>query len=431
MFEPHRGKCIYGGRGKAGSWTMARASLLLGTGRFEHYRHPLRVLCARETQKSISDSVHALLKDQITALGLGALYSVKETYISGPGGTEFIFAGLRHNINNIKSVEACDIVWVEEAVTVSKNSWDTLIPTIRKEVVCADCGKLHPSEIWATWNPELETDDTHVRFVLNTPPDFKVVKLSWRDNPWFPETLRVEKDHLEKTDHQAYLNVWEGECKSAVEGAVYGEEIKQAMADGRICSVPYDRSRPVDTYWDLGFGDTNAIWFIQPYGGWFNCIDYYENSGKTIEHYAIAIQQRGYVHGRAYLPHDGVDAMLHGKLTGSRERSPDMLLRAAGFTVRVVPKTNVTTGINAARTLFPQFRFDKERCNDGLHAIRHYQWGPPSKSGIEKREPLHDWASHGADALRTAAMALKHPEPERKEPEEVGAARRGGPDSWF
>jgi phage terminase large subunit len=141
LFHPQRYKVLYGGRGGAKSWGIARALLIQGTQR------PLRILCARETQRSIGDSVHKLLSDQIEALGLGAFYAVQKSTILGANGTEFIFAGIRQNVSNIKSYEACDICWVEEAQTVSKSSWDVLIPTIRKT----------DSEIWVSFNPDLET----------------------------------------------------------------------------------------------------------------------------------------------------------------------------------------------------------------------------------------------------------------------------------
>ena len=207
LFESHRYKGIRGGRGKGASWNIARALLILGT------RRQLRVLCARETQRSIADSVHALLGDQIKDLKLEAFYQVTEAHIRGANGTEFIFVYLKHNVANIKSLEGCDIVWVEEAQSTSKNSWDTLIPTVRKP----------GSEIWMSWNDIFETDDTYQRFVARTPPGAVIKKLTWRDNPWFPEVLRIEKDHLLATDQEAYpAHVWEGECKKrGREGAVY------------------------------------------------------------------------------------------------------------------------------------------------------------------------------------------------------------------
>lgn len=395
LFEPHRYKVAWGGRGGAKSWGYARALLILAT------QKPKRILCGREIQNSIAESVHQLLKDQIKILGLTAKYDVQKTAIYGSNGSQFNFAGLKHNIKSIKSFEAADIVWVEEADQVSKDSWDTLIPTIRKE----------GSEIWVSFNPSLETDETYKRFVLKPPPGAVVVNVSYLDNPWLPEVLRIEAEHMKETDPTNYQHIWMGACKSAVEGAIYAEEIKAAEQEGRICSVPRDRMRPVNTYWDLGHGDKTAIWFVQALpSGWFNFIDYLDDSGKTIEHYVIQLNQKGYLYGEDWLPHDAVDAIIHKKLAGDKSRSIEMLMRAAGRTVRVAPKLYKADRINAGRTIFPQCRFDATKCADGLQALRHYQWGPVSANGNEPREPLHNWASHGADAFQTGAVTLRHTE---------------------
>lgn len=203
LFEPYRYKVAKGGRGSAKSWSFATALLIIGAQR------PSRFLCCREIQKSIKDSVHQLLKDRIQALNLEHFYEVTNNEIRGKNGTQFGFEGLRHNITNIKSWEGADISWVEEAQVVSKNSWDILIPTIRKE----------GSEIWATYNPELEEDETHQRFAISTPPNCKLVHMTYADNPWFPDVLRQEMEYLKQKDYAAYLNIWEGQCKAAVEGA--------------------------------------------------------------------------------------------------------------------------------------------------------------------------------------------------------------------
>src|SRR6185437_8216085 len=168
LFKPKRYKVAYGGRGGAKSWGFARALLILGA------QKPLRILCARETQKSIQDSVHKLLSDQVKALGLEEFYQVQKAAIIGANGTEFAFAGIRQNVGNMKSFEGCDICWVEEAQNVSKHSWSVLIPTIRKE----------GSEIWVSFNPELETDETYQRFVIRPYPGCEPVKINWSDNPW-------------------------------------------------------------------------------------------------------------------------------------------------------------------------------------------------------------------------------------------------------
>ena len=393
LTEPHRYKILWGGRGGSKSWGIARWLLLEGTQR------PIRVLCAREIQNSIADSVHQLLKDQVGPLGLAPKYDVQKNAIVGTNWTLFIFAGLKHNIESIKSLEACTHCWVEEAATVSRESWEKLIPTIRAE----------GSEIIVSFNPILETDDTYKRFVLNPPPGAIVVKLDYTDNPWFPEVLRVEMEHKRATYPTGFEHIWMGACKSAVEGAIYSEELKKATEEGRLCPVPYDRTKPVSTFWDLGFGDKTAIWFVQAYGGYYNLIDYLENSGKTIEWYVIQLQNRGYMYALDWLPFDAVDTIIHQKLANDKSRSIEMLMRGAGRQVRIAPKLHISDGINAARTLFPQCRFDAVKCADGIQALRHYQWGPVGTSGQEPRAPLHNFASHGADAFRTMATSARQP----------------------
>ena len=138
LFEKARYKVLWGGRGGAKSWGVARALLIQGAAK------QLRILCARELQTSIRDSVHKLLSDQIAELGLTSFYQITQNSIKGANGTEFFFAGLRSNVTQIKSFEGVDICWVEEAQTVSRASWNVLVPTIRKE----------ESEIWVTFNPD-------------------------------------------------------------------------------------------------------------------------------------------------------------------------------------------------------------------------------------------------------------------------------------
>lgn len=407
LFEPHRNKIVHGGRGGLKSWGFADALLISGAQQFE------RVVCCRETMDSIDESVHHLLEQRVHALGLADCYTVQQRRIIGPyfegyGNTEFVFAGLRYNVHNIKSLEGATKCWVEEAESVSEHSWQTLLPTIRWE----DKKAGRKSEVWVSFNPQLPTDPTYKRWVLNPPPDTWVKKTSWRDNPWFPEVLRALMEHDKATDYDSYLHVWEGECVKALAGAIYAKEYKAAVADGRIGQVPYDRSKPVNTYWDLGYGDSMAIWFAQQVGGWWNLIDYIENKQEPLSWYVVEMQRRGYVYGTHYLPHDGVDALLHSKLSpNDRTKSPDQVLRSLGFQVRIAPKLAITTGINAVRTVFPQCRFDAERCREGLSALEHYQWGEVAATGQERTKPLHNWASHGADALRTFGVSAK---PEQK-----------------
>lgn len=407
LAEPARYKVLYGGRGGSKSWGVARVLLMKGA------TTPIRVLCCREFQNSIADSVHRLLSDQIYALGLEAVYEIQKNKILGKNGTEFGFEGLRHNITSIKSYEGADIAWVEEAQTVSNASWDILIPTIRKP----------GSEIWVTFNPQMKEDATYQRFVVKPPATAKVVKIDWRDNPWFPDVLRQEMDDLRERDHDKWLNVWEGHCVEILEGAIYANELRAATAEGRITRVPYNPQVPVHTFWDLGRSDKTAIWFAQAYGFEYRFIDYYENSGVSLQHYLKVLQERGYVYGDVWLPHDATHELL-----GS-ERTVEQQVRKAGFRVRISPRASVSDGISAARTIFPLSWFDEEKCADGLQCLRNYRYELDEDLKVFKKTPLHDWASHGADAFRYAGVSLREPK-KRTNPnpyaDEWGGPRHSG-----
>ena len=205
LLQPARYKVMYGGRGAGKSFTVASWLDIYGV------KRPLRVLCAREYQVSIKDSVHRLLADRIEALGLSQFYTVTQTSIIGTNGTEFIFKGLHHNAQEIKSMEGVDICWVEEASSVSAESWDVLIPTIRKQ----------GSEIWLTFNPLSPDDATWQRFVKNPPPGAWVQKVLFSDNPWFPEVLDDERKHLQEIDPELYQHVWLGEPRTISDAQVF------------------------------------------------------------------------------------------------------------------------------------------------------------------------------------------------------------------
>jgi phage terminase large subunit len=379
LFKPKRYKILYGGRGGSKSWGIARALLVIGIQR------PIRILCCREFQKSIKDSVHQLLKSQIEEMGLQAHYDVLETTIKGKNGTEFIFIGLHHNTTNIKSYEDCAIAWVEEAAPVSRSSWEILIPTIRKE----------GSEIWISFNPELADDETYKRFVLRPPEDSIVININWRDNPFFPSVLEKERLELKARDYDAYLNIWEGKCREVLEGAVFADELRQAKLENRITKVPHDPAYAVDTYWDLGFADFTSIWFVQPIGLEIRIIDYYQNHLKSIQHYLEVLQARKYVYRYLHLPHDADHQTL-----AAGGRSIAQMIRQAGFRARVIERVpSKTLAISAARAVFPMCWFDEDKCADGLHAMRHYRFEHDQEKNRWSDNPLHDWASHGADAF--------------------------------
>lgn len=346
LFEPHRYKVIYGGRGGGRSWGCARALLLKAV------KHPIRVACVREIQESIKKSVHQLLKDQISLLGLKDLFDIQETIIRGKSGAEFIFTGLSNiTKDSIKSMEGCDIAWCEEAQTITKESWSVLIPTIRKE----------ESEIWITFNPSLSTDETYKRFVTETPPNCVKVLLNYHDNPFFPEILEQERIHCKKTDPDNYPNIWEGACKPAVEGAIYFKQIQSAEKNGQICRVPYDPMLKVHVIMDLGFGHNMSVGCVQKNMSEIRVIDYFQVQGWDLNDVSIELRKRRYNWGRVWLPHDGFSKDHKTKTTSQA------ILQRQGWDVpdrSEIIEMSVEEGIRLVQMMFPQIYFDAGKCGD-------------------------------------------------------------------
>jgi phage terminase large subunit len=378
-----RYKGAKGGRGSAKSWSFARALLILASA------SKLRILCTREVQKSIKQSVHKLLKDQIEALGLGTFYQVLENEIRGRNGSEFSFSGLSdQTVDSIKSFEGCDIVWVEEAQSVSKRSWKTLIPTIRKE----------GSEIWLSFNPELETDETYDRFIINTPDDAIIVDMNYTDNPWFPEVLEKERQHAKLTLPTAeYQNIWEGKCMPAVAGAIYYAEVAKAEQERRLCNVPYDPLLKVHVVFDLGWNDAMAISLVQKHGSELRLIEYIEDSHKTLDYYSNLLKERKYNWGTLYLPHDGRHKNFQ---TG---KSAEDVMKALGWTVKITKNMSVEDGIRLARMTFGRLYIDKTRCARLIQCAKRYRRSVNQQTQ-EPGAPFHDEWSHGADNLRYVAV---------------------------
>ena len=386
LFRPSRYKVAFGGRGSGKSWGFARALLILGLQR------KLRILCTREVQNSIKDSVHKLLSDQIEGMGLGAHYQVLTTEIRGTNGTEFLFAGLAtQTAESLKSYEGVDIVWCEEAHKISRRSWTILIPTIRKE----------SSEIWVSFNPELDDDETYVRFVTNPPPDAVVAKVNYHDNPWFPAVLERERQHAQETlPADEYANIWEGACRSAIDGAIYAAEVQAATESGRICPLPYEAKFRAHVVFDLGWNDSTAIVIVQRHISEVRVIDYIENSHKTLDWYSAELKERRYNWGTVFLPHDGEHKNLQTGLSAVQ------VMRSLGWEdVRVVENVPVEIGIKTARQMFKQAYFDRTRAARLIQCLKRYR----RHIGVATQEPgapMHDEFSHGADAFRYVALAV-------------------------
>ncbi len=393
LFEPARFKVGYGGRAGIKSWSFARALLALGRAR------RLRIACGRETMKSIDDSVHQLLQDQIVAMGMADFYFPQKKMIRGLNGSTISYHGLRdRSVHNIKSLESVDILWLEEAQNISRKSWNIVIPTIRKP----------GSEIWASFNPELETDETYQRLVVNPPEGAVVVKTSYRDNPYLSDEIKADMADLKARDPLEFEHVYEGTCRPAVTGAIYGDQLIAAEKENRLTRVPYDASRPVDTFWDLGFGDNVSIWFAQSIGFEFRLIDFVSDSLKDVGYYLGEMGKRPYNYRTAFLPHDA-----RAKTLAAGGRSVQQLVEAGGYKVRIVPSLSLVDGMAAVRTIFNRCWFDREKCAEGIQALKHYRYEFDEALGTFKREPLHDWASHPADAFRYFAVSIREPEREK------------------
>lgn len=218
LWRPHRYKVFYGGRGSGKSWAIAEALIVMAD------MCKLRILCCREIQKSIKDSSYQLLKDTALRLGIANRFVFLETEIRHKKtGSKFIFTGLLRNEQTIKSKEGIDICWCEEAQTISETSWETLIPTIRKD----------GSEIWLSFNPLNADDPTTVRFVENPPPEAYVRKVNFDENPYFTEALRREMEWDKKNDFEKYLHIWKGYPRTFSDAQIFR---------GKFTVEPFDDS---------------------------------------------------------------------------------------------------------------------------------------------------------------------------------------------
>ena len=396
LFDPEhsRFRVLYGGRGAGKSVSVSRALLCKGI------EKPLRILCVREFQTSIKDSVHKLLVDQIHELKIEAHYEITQTTIRGKNGTEFIFAGIKNNVNNLKSMAGINYAWLEEANNVSFNSYEVLIPTIREA----------NSEIWVTFNPELPTDETYKRWVLNPPPNAIVQKINWSDNPWFPEVLEIERQNLKNRDFEAYQNVWEGFTRSTIDGAVFAKEMARAEQDGRICNVPYDASKGVFACFDIGWADATAVWIGQFVGMETRLLRYYETTQTTISEILAKLQTFGYVYETLYLPHDA-----QNKTLAANGRSIEEIVRSSGYNVKIIDRVPIADSINAARTIFSACYFDKNNTAAGLDCLRHYRYDV-DEHGAFSQKPLHDQYSHGADAFRYIGLMIQEKKIVKRKP---------------
>jgi hypothetical protein len=228
---------------------------------------------------------------------------------------------------------------------------------------------------------------------------------------WFTMNLKAEETGLiapeelaelrSQMSDEEYQQEFCNDFDTAAKGSYYGALIAQAEQDGRVCGVPYDGAALVTTAWDIGIGDSTAVWFIQAVGRELHAIDYYEANGLPIAHYAAVLAQRGYSYGEHILPHDAF-----AKELGTGKAVAD-LLQAMGIRPKQAPNLKIDAGIQAVRMVLPRMWFDAKKCERGLAALRQYRSAYDEKRKVLSNAPLHDWTSHTADALRYFAVTYR------------------------
>jgi hypothetical protein len=288
-------------------------------------------------------------------------------------------------------------------------------------VVLDEFADMRP-ELWRTVIRPALSDRRGWAVFIGTPRGrnefWQIYDNSTRDEAWFSlllkasETGLIAADELADARKSMTANAFEQEYEcsfdAAIIGAIYAKELLGARARGNIGRVAYDPTKLVHTAWDIGYGDSTAIWFWQPIDGELRLIDYYEANGEPITSYMQVLAGRGYKYDTLWMPHDAENKSI---VSG---QSVCDILRKAGFRVRMVPKLSLEDGINAARLVFGRVRIDETRCAAGIEALQHYRWGWNDRLDEPKPTPIHDWSSHGADAWRYFALAAKA-EPEKRE----------------
>lgn len=397
----------YGGRGSGKTRTFALMTAIRGY-QWGASGKEGQILCAREFMNSLDESSLEEIKSAIRSVPfLNEYYEIGEKFIrSKDGRIKYTFAGLRHNLDSIKSKARILLCWIDEAEPVSDVAWRKLVPTIREE----------GSEIWVTWNPERKNSATHKRFREDPPDGAKIVEMNWRDNPWFPEVLELERQEDMKKRPDQYAHVWEGDFITVNEGAYYASLINAAREEKRIGAVAADPLMVTRAIWDIGGtgakADACAIWVCQYVGREIRFLDYYEAQGQPLATHVEWLRSNGYCAALCVLPHDGAtNDRVH-------DVSYESALRDAGFDVQVVANQGAGAAmkrVEAARRLFPSMWFNEATCETGLDAIGWYHEKRDEERGIGLG-PDHDWSSHGADAFGLAAVAYELPN-KTKEPE--------------
>ncbi len=391
-------RCAHGGRGSGKTMSFAKMAAVFGVRCAEAGQSGV-IVCGREYQNSLDESSFAEVKQAIQGEPwLLDRYDVGEKYIrTKDKRINFVFIGLRHNLDSVKSKAKIRLLWVDEAEPVSDTAWDKADKTVREE----------DAEVWVTWNPERKNSATNRRFRLDPPRDSKIVEINWQDNPKFPSTLNKKRlEDLEKRPEQ-YDHIWNGGYVTVQSGAYFAKQLLKARQETRICRLNADPLMTLRAFFDIGGtggrADACAIWISQFIGKEIRHIDYYEQVGQELSAHVNWLRDSGYGKARIYLPHDGVKNDTVYKVSYKSE------LKLAGFNVTVIENQGAGAAnqrIEAVRRAFPFMWFDDEKCEAGLEAVGWYHEKKDDNRNIGLG-PDHDWSSHCADALGLEAIVYE------------------------
>ncbi len=397
----------YGGRGGAKSYNICLFLLL------KMMERNCLILCVREVQNSIDDSVHQLMQNIINEYHFPNFEITKKNIYNKKTGAKVIYKGLKYETaDSLKSIPDVDYAFVEEAQCVSKRSIEILTPTIRKE---------GSQIIWA-FNPDTPNDPVMTEIVNKADDKTFVCKINSEDvEEFLSDTVIADREKMKREDYAQYLHVWMGEPRTQAQGSIYAEYIGRATEEGRINShVAYDSGAPVFTAWDLGISDTTAIIFAQKIGDEIHLIDYYEDSGRALSDYIGEVKQKQYAYETYFLPHDARARELQtGK---SRE---DFFRDMGVYNTTVLKAGNVEDGINAVRNAMNRVWINSDKCERLIKCLKgyHYEWD--EKNQMLHKKPRHDWTSHACDAMRYLIAGLNSWQPASKNTIRIHVNRQG------
>jgi len=373
LFIPKTYKVYYGGRDGAKSYTFAQALLLKGA------EKKMKILCVREYMSSIKDSVKSTLDEMIDIMDMGYFYKSTNNSITGINGTEFIFAGIKLNVNNIKSTNNVDVCWVEEANTLSVLSWDILLPTIRKE----------GSEVWVSFNPYEVKDPVWQMWIKNKMPNSIVKKVTFRDNPFSSQKSKNDRAYDKKHDPDKYQHKWEGNPLTISDAVIFKNKFKIDRFEAPKDSVFY-------LGLDLGFS-VDPLAFLRCYLDNDKRLLYIDKAGSST---GVEIDDHP-----AFLESIIPDCKKWMITADSARPEIISYLKGKGFRVRASKKGagSIIEGIEFIKNYTTIIH---ESLKGVIHEFSTYQYKVDRMSG-EITPLVEDKNNHYIDALRYATEKLR------------------------